>query len=69
MAWLAGVVTFGVVTALGSDLLTRVEVGMLAGSVVAAAAMAGLLLPLLAHRVGPTASDPVFTAPPPAPAA
>ena len=65
-AWLAGVVSFGVVTALGSDLLTRVELGMVTGGVVAAVAMAGLLLPLLHHRVGPapSASD-LLTSPPP----
>ncbi|HVF14547.1 MAG TPA: hypothetical protein VM942_08105 [Acidimicrobiales bacterium] len=67
LAWLAGVVAFGTVTALGSDLLTRVELGLLAGSIVAAAAMAGLLLPVLAHRVGPApaaAADLVASPPP-----
>ncbi len=48
--WLAGVAAFAVVTALGSDLLVRVETGLLAGSVVAAAAMAALLTPLLRAR-------------------
>ena len=66
MAWLAGVVSFGVVTALGSDLLTRVELGMVTGGVVAAVAMAGLLLPLLHHRVGPAPSAvDLLTSPPP----
>ncbi len=66
MAWLAGVVSFGVVTALGSDLLTRVELGMVAGGVVSAVAMGGLLLPLLHHRVGPTGSAAdLITSPPP----
>ena len=66
LGWLAGVVTFGIVTAAGSDLLTRVEMGMVAGGIVAAVAMAGLLVPLLAHRVGP-APDPsdILAAPPP----
>ena len=66
VAWLAGVVSFGVVTALGSDLLTRVELGMVAGGVVSALAMAGLLLPLLHHRVGPAvAVTDLITSPPP----
>ena len=66
MAWLAGVVSFGVVTALGSDLLTRVEAGMVAGGLVAAVAMAGLLLPLLNHRVGPAPTKPgLLPSPPP----
>ncbi len=67
MAWLAGVTSFGVVTALGSDLLTRVELGMVAGGVVSAVAMAGLLLPLLHHRVGPAAraAADLMTTPPP----
>ncbi len=66
MAWLAGVVTFAAVTALGTDLLTRVELGMLTGSVVSAVVMAGLLLPLLAHRVGPVAeASDLLAAPPP----
>jgi len=66
MAWLAGVVSFAVVTALGSDLLTRVELGMVAGGLVAAAAMAGLLLPLLNRRVGPApTATRLLTSPPP----
>lgn len=66
MAWLAGVVSFGVVTALGSDLLTRVELGMVAGGVMSAVAMGGLLFPLLHHRVGPAPSaSELLTTPPP----
>jgi len=65
LAWLAGVATFGTVTALGSDLLTRVELGMLAGSVVAAVTMAALLVPLLAHRVGPLPDSADLLTPPP----
>ncbi|MEA2827397.1 MAG: hypothetical protein QOG43_1836 [Actinomycetota bacterium] len=66
MAWLAGVVSFGVVTALGSDLLTRVELGMVAGGVVSAVTMGGLLFPLLHHRVGPVPSAAeLLTSPPP----
>lgn len=45
--WLAGVVAFAVTTAATSGLLTRVEWGYLAGSVVAAATMGALLVPLL----------------------
>ncbi len=64
MSWLAGAIAFGIVTALGSDLVTRVEVGMLAGSAVAAAAMAALLVPLVAHRVGPAPGPADLISPP-----
>lgn len=65
-AWLAGVASFGIVTALGSDLLTRVELGMVAGGAVSAATMAALLLPVLHHRVGPAPSaEDLLTSPPP----
>ncbi len=43
-AFALGIVGFAVVTALGSDLFLRVELGYLAGSLIAAAAMAALLL-------------------------
>jgi O-antigen/teichoic acid export membrane protein len=43
-AWVIGIVTFVVVTALGNDLLLRVELGFAFGSVAAGAAMGGLLL-------------------------
>jgi len=65
VAWLAGVVSFGVVTGAGSDLLTRVELGMVAGGVVSAVAMLGLLLPLLHHRVGPVPGATELLTPPP----
>ncbi len=65
MGWLTGVVAFAVVTALGSDLLVRVETGLLAGSVVAAAAMAALLTPLLRARRLVVETDPVPPANPP----
>ncbi|HEV2766351.1 MAG TPA: hypothetical protein VGV63_01430 [Acidimicrobiales bacterium] len=39
MAWLAGTIAFAVVTALGNDLLLRTELGVVAGSAVAAACM------------------------------
>jgi O-antigen/teichoic acid export membrane protein len=44
MAWALGIVGFVIVTALGDDLFLRVELGFLAGSVLAAAVMAALLL-------------------------
>jgi O-antigen/teichoic acid export membrane protein len=65
LGWLAGVVAFAVVTALGSDLLTRVETGLLAGSVTAAVAMAALLVPLLRRRRLTVDPEPVAPAPPP----
>lgn len=42
--WVVGVVTFVVVTAMGSDLLLRVELAYVAGSTASALAMAGLLV-------------------------
>jgi pheromone shutdown protein TraB len=46
-AWVLGIVGFVVVTAVGNDLFLRVELGFLAGSVLAALAMAVLLV----HRI------------------
>ena len=43
-AFALGIVGFAIVTALGDDLFLRVELGYLAGSLIAAAAMAALLL-------------------------
>lgn len=43
-AWVLGIVGFVVVTAVGNDLFLRVELGFLAGSVLAALAMAVLLV-------------------------
>jgi O-antigen/teichoic acid export membrane protein len=43
-AWVIGIVTFVIVTALGNDLLLRVELAFAFGSVAAGAAMGGLLL-------------------------
>jgi O-antigen/teichoic acid export membrane protein len=43
-AWVIGIATFIVVTALGNDLLLRVELGFAFGSVAAATAMGGFLL-------------------------
>jgi hypothetical protein len=65
LGWLAGVAAFAVVTALGSDLLVRVESGLLAGSVAAALAMAGLLTPLLRARRLTAEPEPMPPAPPP----
>ena len=44
MAWIAGIVGFVAVTALGNDLFLRVELGFLCGSLLAAAVMGLLLL-------------------------
>jgi O-antigen/teichoic acid export membrane protein len=44
VAWVAGIIAFVVVTALGNDLFLRVEVGYLVGSAVAVAVMGTLLL-------------------------
>ena len=44
-AWIAGIVTFVVVVSLGTDLILRNELAFLAGGMVAALAMAGLLFP------------------------
>ncbi len=48
LAWLAGTVCFVVITALGNDLLLRTELGLLVGSIVAAAFMA-MLIPGALH--------------------
>ncbi|MBV8196166.1 MAG: hypothetical protein JOY80_11645 [Candidatus Dormibacteraeota bacterium] len=48
--WLAGGVIFVVVTALGSSLFLRVELGLVAGSIVVVTVMTALLLPLLRAR-------------------
>ncbi|MBV8446059.1 MAG: hypothetical protein JOZ92_09100 [Candidatus Dormibacteraeota bacterium] len=45
--WVTGVVAFLVVTALGSSLFLRVELGLLAGAVATVAVMVVLILPLL----------------------
>jgi len=47
LGWLIGVLVFVGVTALGHDLLFRVEVGLVCGTLVAVAVQGGLLLPLL----------------------
>jgi O-antigen/teichoic acid export membrane protein len=48
--WLAGTVVFVLVTALGNDLLVRVETGLLAGCVAAPLVMAALLAARLRQR-------------------
>jgi O-antigen/teichoic acid export membrane protein len=47
IGWLAGVITFLVVTALGNDLLLRVEMGLVAGSAMSVLALWLLLRPML----------------------
>ena len=48
--WVAGGVAFVVVTALGSSLFLRVELGLLAGSIATVAVMTVLLQPLMRSR-------------------
>lgn len=55
VSWLAGIVAFGVVTALGDDLFLRVELGFVAGSAVAALVMSVMLLARLRRDVPRTA--------------
>ncbi|MGQ0804981.1 MAG: lipopolysaccharide biosynthesis protein [Actinomycetota bacterium] len=50
-AWVAGIVAFVVVTAVGDDLFLRVELGYLAGSLVSVVAMGALLLQRIAAGV------------------
>lgn len=49
--WLSGAVCFVAVTLLGSQLFLRVELGLVAGSLVSAAVMGWLLVPLLRGRL------------------
>ena len=61
IAWLVGIAAFVVVTGVVDGLLLRVELGFLAGSLVAAVAMAFLLVTMLGqpglHVADPTAVD------------
>lgn len=54
LSWLAGVVTFGVATALGGELFLRVEVGLLAGSAVAGVCLATVMLRRIRRGVSVT---------------
>ena len=69
LGWLGGVIAFVVVTVLVQDLLPRVELGFLAGSVAAAAVMAVLLGQVIGRpgrRRGPLetpATDPLYPIP------
>lgn len=54
IGWLLGVVTFLAVTAAGDDLLLRVEMGLVAGSTVAAVVIGGLAAARLRHRLSAT---------------
>jgi O-antigen/teichoic acid export membrane protein len=47
LSWLAGVITFLVVTAMGNELFLRVEIGLVAGCAVAALAMAAVVTHLI----------------------
>jgi O-antigen/teichoic acid export membrane protein len=51
LGWVVGGVVFIVVTALGSQLFLRVELGLLCGALASSAVMAALLLPLLRERL------------------
>ena len=57
VAWVLGVVVLLVVTALGSDLLLRVELGFLAGSATAAGIMAWALRRAVRHGAQPHLGD------------
>ena len=48
--WVAGAMAFVVITALGSDLFRRVELGLLAGSIATVAVMGILLAPIVRRR-------------------
>jgi O-antigen/teichoic acid export membrane protein len=50
LGWTVGAVVFFVVTAVGSSLFLRVELGLLCGAIASAVVMAALLLPLLRER-------------------
>lgn len=50
LGWLAALVGFTVVTAIGSDLILRVELGMLAGSIVSFGWMASMLTERMLHH-------------------
>jgi len=50
LGWLAALVAFTVVTAIGTELILRVELGMLAGSIVAVGWMQGMLTERLRHH-------------------
>ena len=51
IGWFLGVVTFLVVTAIGNDLLLRVEMGLFLGSVVAAVVIGALAAFRLRHQL------------------
>jgi O-antigen/teichoic acid export membrane protein len=57
LSWLAGIVAFVIVTAPGSDLFLRVELGFVAGSVVAATAMGVTLILRAREGVPADATD------------
>jgi len=50
LGWTSGAVAFFVVTAVGSSLFLRVELGLLCGAIASSVVMAALLLPLLRAR-------------------
>jgi O-antigen/teichoic acid export membrane protein len=50
LGWTSGAIVFFVVTAVGSSLFLRVELGLLCGAIASALAMASLLMPLLRER-------------------
>jgi O-antigen/teichoic acid export membrane protein len=64
--WIAGAAVFVLVTALGSELFRRVEVGLLAGSVATVAVMAVMLVPLLrSHAAERVDAETLVAAAPP----
>jgi O-antigen/teichoic acid export membrane protein len=60
---LAGAVSFVVVTALGSQLLLRVELGLLAGAIASSGVMAMLLVPLIRARARDATEPRIANAP------
>jgi O-antigen/teichoic acid export membrane protein len=50
LGWTSGAIVFFVVTAVGSSLFLRVELGLLCGAIASALVMATLLMPLLRER-------------------
>jgi hypothetical protein len=64
--WVAGAVAFVLVTALGTQVFLRVELGLLAGSVATVTLMAAMLIPLLrTHAAATIDAEALIAAVPP----
>jgi O-antigen/teichoic acid export membrane protein len=66
-AWVSGGVAFVVVTALGSQLFLRVELGLLVGAIVTVVVMVVLLAPLLGARAATAGGEDLLAASVPIP--